>query len=62
MWHDPRQDGELPDYYIGMGQTAENVAGLRGITRAQQDEFALRSQTLAGKAAANGFWAREITP
>ena len=55
-------DGELPDYYIGMGQTAENVAGLRGITRADQDEFALRSQTLAGKAAANGFWAREITP
>src|SRR5450755_969767 len=62
VWHDPRQDGELPDYYIGMGQTAENVAGLRGITRADQDEFALRSQTLAGKAAANGFWAREITP
>jgi len=62
VWHDPREDGELPDYYIGMGQTAENVAGLRGITRAEQDEFALRSQSLAGKAAANGFWAREITP
>ena len=29
VWHDPREDGELPDYYISMGQTAENVAGLR---------------------------------
>ncbi len=62
VWHDPREDGELPDYYIGMGQTAENVAGLLGITRPEQDEFALRSQTLAAKAAANGFWAKEITP
>ena len=62
VWHDPREDGELPDYYIGMGQTAENVAGLRGITRAEQDEFALRSQMLAAKALANGFWAKEITP
>ena len=31
-WHDPREDGELPDAYIAMGQTAENVAELRGIT------------------------------
>src|SRR5688500_14399929 len=29
-WHDPRQDGELPDYYIAMGQTAENVATALG--------------------------------
>jgi len=62
VWHDPREDGELPDYYINMGQTAENVAGYRGITRAEQDEFALRSQTLAAKALADGFWAKEITP
>ena len=62
VWHDPREDGELPDYYVSMGQTAENVAGLRGISRAEQDEYALRSQTLAGKALADGFWAKDITP
>ena len=45
-----------------MGQTAENVAQLRGITRHQQDEFGVRSQNLAEKALANGFWQREITP
>ena len=61
-WHDPREDGLIPDIYIAMGQTAENVAELRGITRAQQDEFAVRSQNLAEKAIANGFWQREITP
>ncbi len=27
-WHDPRQDGQLPDVYAAMGQTAENVATL----------------------------------
>jgi len=61
-WHDPREDGELPDVYIAMGQTAENLAALRGITRAEQDEFGVRSQNLAEKALANGFWQREITP
>jgi acetyl-CoA C-acetyltransferase len=61
-WHDPRADGVLPDVYIAMGQTAENVAGLRGITRGEQDEFGVRSQNLAEKALANGFWQREITP
>jgi acetyl-CoA C-acetyltransferase len=61
-WHDPRADGGLPDVYIAMGQTAENVAGLRGITRAEQDEFGVRSQNLAEKAIADGFWQREITP
>jgi acetyl-CoA C-acetyltransferase len=45
-----------------MGETAENLAGLRGITRAEQDEFGVRSQNLAVKAIANGFWPREITP
>ena len=62
VWHDPREDGELPDYYVSMGQTAENLAGFRGISRAEQDEFAMRSQTLAAKSIANGFWANEITP
>ena len=61
-WHDPREDGLMPDIYLAMGQTAENVAELRGITRAQQDEFGVRSQNLAEKAIANGFWQREITP
>jgi acetyl-CoA C-acetyltransferase len=61
-WHDPREDGLLPDIYIAMGQTAENVAGLRGVTREQQDEFGVRSQNLAEKAIANGFWQREIIP
>jgi len=61
-WTDPRQEGALPDVYIAMGQTAENVAALRGVTRAQQDEFGVRSQNLAEKAIADGFWQREITP
>ena len=61
-WHDPREDGLVPDIYVAMGQTAENVAELYGITREQQDEFAVRSQNLAEKAIANGFWRREITP
>src|SRR5215475_1659921 len=61
-WHDPREDGVLPDAYIAMGQTAENVATLRGLTRQELDEFGVRSQNLAEKAIADGFWAREITP
>ena len=61
-WHDPREDGLVPDIYIAMGETAENVAGLRGISREQQDEFGVRSQNLAEKAIANGFWQREIVP
>jgi acetyl-CoA C-acetyltransferase len=61
-WHDPRADGAVPDLYIAMGQTAENVAQLRGITREMQDEFGCRSQNLAEKALAAGFWQREITP
>jgi acetyl-CoA C-acetyltransferase len=62
LWHDPRADGLVPDIYIAMGQTAENVAESRGITREQQDEFGVRSQNLAEKAIADGFWQREITP
>ncbi len=61
-WLDPRESGDLPDVYVAMGQTAENVALLRGITRELQDEFGVRSQNLAEKAIADGFWTREITP
>jgi acetyl-CoA C-acetyltransferase len=61
-WHDPRTDGLLPDVYISMGQTAENLATSMGITRADQDEFGVRSQNLAEKAIADGFFEREITP
>ena len=61
-WEDPREHGELPDVYIAMGQTAENVARLRGLDRRELDEFAVRSQNLAEKAIADGFWANEITP
>jgi len=61
-WHDPREDGRIPDLYIAMGQTAENVAQQRGISRGEQDEFGVRSQNLAEKALADGFWQRDITP
>jgi acetyl-CoA C-acetyltransferase len=61
-WHDPRADGELPDIYLAMGQTAENLAQVYGVTREEMDEFGVRSQNLAEKAIGEGFWAREITP
>ncbi|WP_026926443.1 acetyl-CoA C-acetyltransferase [Granulicoccus phenolivorans] len=61
-WRDPRSDGVMPDVYIAMGQTAENVARMRGVTREDADLFGVRSQNLAEKAIADGFWAREITP
>ncbi|AOR33867.1 acetyl-CoA acetyltransferase [Streptomyces fodineus] len=61
-WHDPREDGLLPDPYIAMGQTAENLARAKGITRQEMDEFGVRSQNLAEQAIKNGFWEREITP
>ena len=61
-WTDPRIDGLLPDAYISMGQTAENVATLRGVSRLEQDQWAVESQNRAEKAIADGFFAREITP
>ncbi|MEO3816770.1 acetyl-CoA C-acetyltransferase [Plantactinospora sp. B24E8] len=61
-WQDPRLDGELPDIYLAMGQTAENLAQVYDVSRAEMDEFGVRSQNLAEKAIADGFWAREITP
>lgn len=61
-WRDPRLDGELPDVYIAMGQTAENVATLTGITRREQDEFGVRSQNRAEAAVAAGTFDAEIAP
>src|SRR3954453_21777800 len=61
-WHDPREDGLLPDIYIAMGQTAENVALLRNVSREDMDHFGVRSQNLAEQALANGFWAKDIVP
>ncbi len=57
----PLTDG-LPDVYIAMGQTAENVATSEGISREDQDEFAALSQQRASASLENGFWENEITP
>src|SRR5919112_881570 len=43
-WRDPREDGDVPDIYVAMGQTAENLALLKNVTRQEMDEFAVRSQ------------------
>jgi acetyl-CoA C-acetyltransferase len=61
-WTDPRGAGELPDIYLPMGHTAENLAQVYGVSREEMDHFGVRSQNLAEKAIADGFWAREITP
>jgi acetyl-CoA C-acetyltransferase len=52
----------LPDVYIAMGQTAENVRELEGVSRRDMDEFACRSQQRAVESQRNGFFEREITP
>ncbi len=52
----------LPDIYIAMGQTAENVAQLTGISRARQDQWGVASQNRAEAALNRGFFEREITP
>ncbi|MEV0030562.1 acetyl-CoA C-acetyltransferase [Nocardia sp. NPDC050793] len=62
VWHDPREDGLIPDAYIAMGQTAENVASSTGISREDQDRWGVRSQNRAEEAIKNGFFEREITP
>ena len=54
--------GDLPDVYIAMGQTAENVAQLEGVSRREQDEFAALSQQRAVAAQERGFFDEEITP
>lgn len=59
---DSWEPSELPDVYIPMGQTAENLARLKGVSREAMDDFAYESQTRYAKAQAEGFWANEITP
>ena len=52
----------LPDVYIAMGQTAENVAEYEKVSRLEMDEFSVRSQELAVAHQENGFFEREIIP
>jgi acetyl-CoA C-acetyltransferase len=61
-WHDPRADNLLPDAYIPMGQTAENLALLKRVSCEELDHFGVRSQNLGEKSFANGLWAKEMTP
>jgi acetyl-CoA C-acetyltransferase len=52
----------LPNIYIAMGQTAENVRLLEHVSRREMDEFACLSQQRAVQSQQNGFFEREITP
>ncbi|WP_114907205.1 acetyl-CoA C-acetyltransferase [Ornithinimicrobium murale] len=61
-WTDPREEGLLPDIYLAMGQTAENVATSRGVSRARQDEWGVTSQNRAEAAIKAGVFEREIAP
>ncbi|NLG54867.1 MAG: acetyl-CoA C-acetyltransferase [Rhodococcus sp.] len=61
-WKDPRESGHLPDIYISMGQTAENVASYTGISREDQDRWGVRSQNRTEEAIKRGFFDKEITP
>lgn len=58
----PKLFAAEPGAYMGMGQTAENVARKWNISRAAQDEFALRSQARTAAAIAAGYFADEIVP
>jgi len=58
----PQFAQELPHYYTNMGLTAENVAAKYGITREQQDEFALRSNQKAAHAVDSGLFDPELLP
>jgi acetyl-CoA C-acetyltransferase len=52
----------LPDIYIAMGQTAENVVEAENVGREEMDEWGVRSQNRAVEAQENGYFEREITP
>lgn len=53
---------ETPDYYLGMGLTAEAVAKEYKISREEQDEFSLHSHQKAKHAIDNGFFKSGILP
>lgn len=53
---------ETPDYYLGMGLTAEAVAKEYEVTREQQDEFSLHSHQKALNAISNGYFKSGILP
>ena len=59
---EPERDDYLDDFYIPMGQTAENVAELYDVSRERMDEFAKLSQDRAVAAQEHGVFEREITP
>ncbi|MEK5077812.1 acetyl-CoA C-acetyltransferase [Solibacillus sp. FSL W7-1436] len=58
----PKIAEEAPQYYIGMGHTAEEVANRYNVTREEQDAFAVRSHELAEKAIKEGKFKDEIVP
>jgi acetyl-CoA acyltransferase len=58
----PKLAAAVPGAYMGMGQTAENVAAKWKISREAQDEFALRSQSRTAAAIKAGYFADEIVP
>jgi acetyl-CoA acyltransferase len=58
----PVLNKKQPGAYMGMGETAENVARKWQITRDQQEEFAVLSQQKAGRAQAEGRFTDEIVP
>ncbi|MDX8360830.1 acetyl-CoA C-acetyltransferase [Cytobacillus sp. IB215316] len=66
MGHVVRPNAKLaesaPEYYMGMGHTAEQVAMKYGITREEQDAFAVRSHQKAANAISEGKFADEIVP
>ncbi|ADI25550.1 acetyl-CoA C-acetyltransferase [Geobacillus sp. G4] len=53
---------EAPEYYMSMGHTAEQVAKKYGVSREDQDAFAVRSHQRAAKAIAEGKFNEEIVP
>jgi acetyl-CoA acyltransferase len=58
----PALHAKVPAAYIGMGETAENVARNWQIPRREQEEFAVRSHRRAAAAQAEGRFADEIVP
>ena len=61
-WRFPHADLEAAGHTDALGQTAENVAERRGVSRQDQDALALLSQQKTGRAIDSGRLAEEITP